>query len=138
MNETTKGMLSFILILAAFTSVMIVGSWAILNWHGTVIWTVQTKTFEVYDSDGTTLLATDWLHDLGTILPGYTFEKTFYLKNTGNTELTVIVSGTPNGCDASWDSQSYTITPSGSLLPATLTITVTGEGSYDFTFDVQP
>lgn len=121
---------------------------AITVWHGSITWTLEEKEFSVWGSiDGTDELLEPWADSAGinidpTTLP-IIYTKDFYLQNDGTVEFTVGVTSTPTGlCSAEWTGDgmgSYVLTTdaiSGARVLATLTLTITGEGSYDFQFSI--
>jgi hypothetical protein len=127
-----------------FTPIAIAGYFA---WQGSITWDIEeaeVKEFTVWDSltDGSEVF-TNWQEPLGTIpqaqLP-YLYEKTFYLQNDGNVEFTVIVSETlETGCVGEWsNSGSYTLAVGSARVQATLTLTITEDGGYNFEFTISP
>lgn len=113
---------------------------AYLSWQGSISWTIkEVQDFTVWDSATEGLeLATSWVSDLGEIPLG-THIFNFYLENNGNAEITVVPTGTENGCSASWSGTgSYVLAVGSTRVQATLTLTITGAGSYSFSFDIAP
>jgi len=110
---------------------------AYLSWQGEIKWKIKpptSKEFEVY-YNGALLPSEGYTLDLGDIDAGnYTFD--FVIKNVGNVQITVKASdvNTPVGCTASWSSGTYII-PVGENVTATLTLSITADGSYTWKFE---
>ena len=142
MNKKT---LAAIILAACLAGILV--AWGVSTWTGLITWDIEeaeVKEFSVWDSltDGSEVFTT-WQDPLGTIpqaqLP-YPYEKTFYLQNDGNIEFTVIVTETlETGCNGEWSNGgSYTLAVGSTRVQATLTLTITGEGSYEFDFTIAP
>ena len=140
MNDTQKSVLATVLILGIVFSV--VAAIAYTVWHGSITWQIpqqETKTFDIYDvaSSGTPL-NDNYEVPLGLVQIGHVEVKTFYIQNTGTVQITVTVTfEAENGCIGSWSEDGVYTIPVSSRVPATLTLTITGEGSYGFDFGVQ-
>ena len=129
MSETMKMAITTCLIIA----LAVVAVAAYLSWQGEITWKVKTKEFEVYYND--TLQESPYTLPLGSIDAGiHTFD--FVIKNVGNVQITVKVSNaTSVGCTASWSSDGTYVIPVGENVTATLTLNITADGSYTWTFE---
>jgi hypothetical protein len=90
-----------------------------------------TTNLDIYTSADATTKCTsiEW----GTIEPGQTISRTIYIKNTGNTAQTLSMSATewnPTAASTvltlSWNKEATSLA-SGSIVPATLTLTVAAD-----------
>ena len=126
------------LLALAVLLVSIISVAAFKIWHGGVQWQITlTKEFTVYkDAAGAEVWPDSDFHQFGDIQPGV-HTVNFYLRNTGEAEITVIVTDeTPVECTATWDKPAGYFLPSdGTLMLAVLTLDITGQGSYDFDFE---
>jgi hypothetical protein len=102
--------------------------------------TVTAVNVGVYSDSACTLTLTsiDW----GTISPGNSVTRTIYVKNTGNTQITLSMTTTswnPSSADGpitlTWDKESSTLTV-GESTAATLTLSVSSSISGITTFSV--
>ena len=108
------------------------------TWHGTVSWTVATQGFTVYSDSGATIeISTGQTVNLGQVVnPPQDSTLYYYIKNTGTIPVTVTVSNVvASGSSGVWSSGGvWTSISVGTVIDATLTLTVNGAGSYSFDF----
>lgn len=105
---------------------------AVANWSHTYSWNKVTEVqdFSVYTDEGLTQVFSS---GGSTVITDFTqpYQETFYIKNTGNVEITVTASATISGASVSWTpSNSVTIAAGAS---ASLALTINdyqdGDGS---------
>ena len=140
MNNMKKATLVFAVFMVFMASVV-----AFTTWHGGVQWQIApppTEDFTVWkDAEGTVEWLESDFHQLGELTPPVTHEVTYYLQNTGDVEIIVEPQMTvQEGCTVSWSDGGlgYTLPTVGTIIPATLTLEITGAGSYEFDFVIAP
>lgn len=131
-----------ILLVALVAGVIV--AWAVTTWQGSITWTIGVEQFSVYAaSEGGEPLGTGWTDSVGTnidptTLP-ITYTKDFYLQNDGTVDFTVTAIDEEVGCVGEWsDGGSYLLTVGGARIPASLTLTINGDGDYSFEFNIAP
>ena len=138
MNNQTKIALVVLVALAGTIGAV----YAVSTWSGGVTWVITDKNFKVYDSaSGGAELASPYTVSAPPTAVG-TYTYTYYLENTGNTAINVVVGGaapTGSGNTASWSqSGSYSLPVSTTRVAATLTLNLASSGSYTWTFSILP
>jgi len=121
-----------IIILALLGTIGVI--YALGTWQQGFTWTVpleQTMDFTVYTDPAYTI---EWTPgtpiDLGTKVIDDQIVKTFYVENTGTSQITVDVSDITSGATATWSPVTKSVSLSvGAITSFTLTLTVTGPGS---------
>jgi len=115
--------------------------YALTTWSGTISWTVESEQFSVWDSAvGGSEIASPYA-PASTVLTIGVHTYDFYLQNDGNVPINVTATtvGTPVNCTASWSGTPagvYTVPTGTTRVLATLTLNVSGGGSYDWNFQV--
>jgi hypothetical protein len=127
--------LASIFLIAIIATVTFGVTYAILTWTGTINWT--TQDFTVWDSPTVGNKISSPYTDDWVVTIGEQDAVKFYLQNDGSASITIIVTGeTKTGCTATWNNPSGWTIPVGTRVLAELTITITGEGSYSWQFQI--
>jgi hypothetical protein len=112
-------------LLCIFTFVATIGlTLAYTTWNATGTWTTTNKNFSIWDSAAN----------------GNQLSSPYYIQNDGNTPLTVAIAGgavTGTGNTAAWDHNTYTVPVGTTRTAATLSLTITSDGSYTWSFVAQ-
>lgn len=131
-----------LILLAVLASIMAVT--ATISWSGGFTWTwtpAPTYEFSVWDSefDGA-LIPTPFSENLGTVdeLGTTVFTRQFWLQNDADGTTVYVHVTTEDGCTGEWNGASWVLPYETTRVLAQLELNITGDGSYDFTFELTP